>query len=238
MPSTDTTNWIATRSGVFVIELIYLIALWTLALLYFVHVIHPRHSIGNMPVAVIWYGALGGVLISLVGVFEHPFDWNAGYVQWHWARPVVGASLAVVSVLILQAGIISVGADPHKPGSSSALYFVVGFVVGYREETFRELIKRFADVLLRPGTSGDVGRPAIASVTPSSGPAAGGTSVTIDGSGFVRVRQVMFGDAAAIGVSVDSHTRIRATTPPSVTGVTSVTIKTKSGSASADYTYI
>jgi hypothetical protein len=61
-------------------------------------------------------------------------------------------------VLMLQAGIVSVGSDPHHPGSSLALYYIVAFVIGYRAQTFRELIKRLFRVVrevlagLQPGS--------------------------------------------------------------------------------------
>jgi len=230
-------GWAVSRGGIFVIVLLYLLALWVVAILYFTHTIHPRHTVGNMPVPVPWFCALGAVLISLVGIFEHPLGWNRGHAQWHWARPLVGASFAVVSVMILQAGIISIGSDPHKPGASSVLYYIVGFVVGYREETFRELIKRLVDVLLRPGlTNGDVA-PTIGSVTPPSGP--GGMPVTIDGSGFVKVLAVKFGDEDATAVTTESPTRIKATPPPPPTGggTVSVSVTTKAGTATGDFTY-
>jgi hypothetical protein len=230
-------GWWLSRGGVFTVELLFLLALWVMAILYFAHTIHPRHTIGNMPTAVPWFGAVGGVLISLVGVFEHSLDWNPHYALWHWGRPFVGATLAVISVLILQTGILSVGADPHSAGASVALYYIVGFVVGYREETFRELIKRLVDVLLSPGQTAPDPAPTIASITPPSGPA--GTPVTIDGSGFVKVLSLKFGDQDAQNVTTESDTRIKATVPPGpAAGTTvSVVVTTKGGTATADYTY-
>jgi hypothetical protein len=231
-------GWAVSRGGIFVAEVIYVLGLWLIAILYFAHTIHPRHTIGNMPTAVPWFGALGAVLISLVGVFEHSLDWNPRMAQWHWARPLVGASFAVVSVLILQAGIVSIGSDPHNPGASLALYYIVGFVVGYREETFRELIKRLVDVLLNPGPAASDAAPTISSVSPAVGPAGTGTDVTIDGSGFVKVSAVKFGSQNATAVTTESPTRIKATAPPtSQAGMVSVLVTTKAGTATADFTY-
>jgi hypothetical protein len=110
------------RGGVFTVELVYLLALWVLAVLYLTDAIHPRHAVGNMPVPVVWFGAMGAVLISLVGIFEHVSDWDRHYALWHWGRPFVGASFGVISVMIIQAGIVSVGSDPHQDNKSSALF--------------------------------------------------------------------------------------------------------------------
>jgi len=35
--------------------------------------------LGPLPVGVIWFGALGAVLISLTGIFEHHIDWDPTY---------------------------------------------------------------------------------------------------------------------------------------------------------------
>jgi hypothetical protein len=55
--------------------------------------------------------------------------------------------------------------------------------------------------------------PAISSISPSSGPPAGGTSVTITGSGFTGATKVSFGGVAATSFSVVSDTQITAVSP-------------------------
>jgi hypothetical protein len=57
------------------------------------------------------------------------------------------------------------GTDQQDPWSLVP-YYVLAFVVGYREQTFRDLIKRVADTLLGPGIRG-VRPPAAASANPS-----------------------------------------------------------------------
>ncbi len=182
------------RSGVFSIQLFYLAALITVAALYFTEVITPRHFIGSVPVAVPWFGALGAVLISLTGVFEHTADWLPSYKFWHWSRPLVGAVVGVVSVLIFQAGILAVGESVNPRGNESAknlLYYLIAFLVGYREAAFREMIKRLGDVILVPaGTTGGI--PTITSIEPKDVPAATGGKVTIIGTGLSRIQSVKF----------------------------------------------
>jgi IPT/TIG domain len=72
--------------------------------------------------------------------------------------------------------------------------------------------------------------PAITSISPSSGPAAGGTAVTIQGTGFTGATAVLFGGAAATGVSVEGDTVIVATSPPG-TGAVNVGVTTPSGTS-------
>jgi hypothetical protein len=55
--------------------------------------------------------------------------------------------------------------------------------------------------------------PAITAISPSSGPPAGGTSVTITGSGFTAATKVAFGGVAATSFNVVSDTQIAAVSP-------------------------
>src|SRR6185503_18517008 len=55
--------------------------------------------------------------------------------------------------------------------------------------------------------------PAVNTVSPASGPAAGGTSVTITGTSFANGATVTFGGSAATNVNVAGSTSITATTP-------------------------
>jgi hypothetical protein len=112
-------------------------------------------------------------------------------------------------------------------GSKNILYYVVAFAIGYREETFRTLIKRVLDVLLAPGTTNGV-QPAILSINPSSGPSAGGTRVAITGAGLSTAKAVKFGPASATDFTIDSDHHVTATTPQvTATGPVNVTVQLK-----------
>jgi uncharacterized repeat protein (TIGR03803 family) len=71
--------------------------------------------------------------------------------------------------------------------------------------------------------------PTISSVSPNSGPVAGGTSVTITGSHYIAVSAVKFGTTAAATFSVDNDTQITATTPAHAAGAAGVSVTTPSG---------
>ncbi|MGB8385877.1 MAG: hypothetical protein WCG47_32340 [Dermatophilaceae bacterium] len=111
-----------------------------------------------LPLWVPFGGALGGATISLVGVVIHANDWDGpGYAFWHLARPLLGlisGSIAVLILLFVLKGIatdIIPDASREYSDGGIAVLFTLAFVVGYREETFRELVKRVADVILGPG---------------------------------------------------------------------------------------
>jgi phospholipase C len=75
-------------------------------------------------------------------------------------------------------------------------------------------------------------RPVITSVSPSSGPAAGGENVTITGTGFKGVTGLQFGSFGAGGFSVESPTSISVPSPASTAGPAHVTVTTPNGTSS------
>ena len=226
------------RTSIFVVQIGWIIVLGALAAVFFIQrsCIPFGDSLGSVPLAVVWFGALGAVLISLTGIVEHAHDWDASYALWHLSRPVVGASLAVVGVLILQAGVLAAGSTPTNPPeiSKNLLYYLVAFLVGYREETFRELIKRLVDLVFAPATVRVA--PTITSLAPSTAAAAGGVPVVVSGSGFTGTIAVMFGSKAA-PFHVDSDGQITAQLPAGTAGQVIVTVKGKTGAATAPFQY-
>ncbi|MHB1853433.1 MAG: IPT/TIG domain-containing protein [Acidimicrobiales bacterium] len=78
--------------------------------------------------------------------------------------------------------------------------------------------------------------PQVALVTPSQGPAAGGTSVTITGSNFLGTQQVFFGGSPAASFTVVSATEVTATAPPGTPGFVDVSVETALGASSAQGT--
>lgn len=73
--------------------------------------------------------------------------------------------------------------------------------------------------------------PTVTKVAPVKGPKAGGTSVTITGTGFSNPATVHFGPNAAGGVTVNSATSITAVSPAGSKGVVDVTVTTSAGTS-------
>jgi hypothetical protein len=71
--------------------------------------------------------------------------------------------------------------------------------------------------------------PNVSSVTPNSGTTAGGTSVTISGSGFTTGATLMIGGVPGTNVIVTNSTTITATTPAHAAGAVSVTVTNTNG---------
>jgi hypothetical protein len=73
-------------------------------------------------------------------------------------------------------------------------------------------------------------RPVVRTIKPTQGTTKGGTSVTVIGIGLTGATQVLFGDAPAINVSVQSDTVVAAVTPAG-SGTVPVTVTTGAGTS-------
>ena len=82
--------------------------------------------------------------------------------------------------------------------------------------------------------------PTVSGVSPTSGTTAGGTPVTITGTGFLAGATVSLGGTAATGVTVVSSTSIRAIAPAHAAGGVNVVVTntdSQSGTLPSGYTY-
>jgi IPT/TIG domain-containing protein len=244
------------RGGVFFLQLLYLAALGALAGMYFSDVLIHRTVLGTLPIAVPWWGALGAVMLSLTGVFENRRNWLKSYAYWHISRPFVGVAFASFAVLAFQAGVLAVGSNTNpSPGSTTAatavtnpkylFYYLVAFIVGYREETARALVKRVGDVIIGPGaatttTPGSTdtttaSAPSITNLEPATGPA--DTSVTVTGTGMSQVDGVTVA-GAEVAFKAPSDTMLTFTIPGNGGGAVPVILALKDGTTlTTEFTY-
>jgi hypothetical protein len=102
-----------------------------------------------------------------------------------------------------------------------------------------------------PGGTGQSGtlytyiapKPTVTGLSPNSGPTAGGTVVTITGTGFTGASAVSFGSIPAANFTVNSDTSITATAPPGLARTIEVTVTTLGSTSvsvpitAGDYTY-
>ena len=87
-----------------------------------------------------------------------------------------------------------------------------------------------------------VAAPTITSISPTSGPTAGSTSVVITGTNLLAATAVKFGSTNATGYTVNSATQITATSPATSASTVDITVTTAGGtsatSASDQFTYV
>ena len=96
--------------------------------------------------------------------------------------------------------------------------------------------------ILPKSSGGSTGNPAptVSSVSPTSGATAGGTSITITGTGFLANATVLVGGTAASSVAVVNSTTITALTPAHTAGTVDVVVTntdTQTGTKTGAFTY-
>ena len=171
--------------------------------------------------------------------------------QWHWQRPTVavvspssGPAAGGTSVTITGAHFTH--ATAVEFGATAATSFVVDSATEITAispagtGTVRVTVSTRAGTSCSPAYFGYRPSPAVTGVSPSAGPAAGGTPVTITGSYFTNATAVDFGAAPATSFTVDSDSQITASAPAG-TGTVDVTVISLGGtsatSSSDEYTY-
>lgn len=133
-----------------------------------------------------WLGALGGVTISLKGIYDHgnPKDpWSNAFNLWHIGRPISGAIagliVAMLFILVFPTGTLS-----------NLVLYGVAFIFGTQDAAFFEFLSEFAARFVKPTKQGTVGV-RINAVSPvHAGP---GAILTIQGQGFEPEATVKIG---------------------------------------------
>jgi hypothetical protein len=74
-------------------------------------------------------------------------------------------------------------------------------------------------------------RPQVTAISPATGPTAGGTRVTVTGTGFSGVTGVTFAGEPGTDVTVLSSTSLQVTSPPHAAGVTHINVTATGGTS-------
>jgi hypothetical protein len=165
-----------------------------------------------------------GVAISIA---PQPFSYSSGGPAVSSVSPGSGPSEGGNTVTI--SGELLVGATGVRFGSKSAQSFTVvsasqitavapAGVTGTSVDI--SVTGPYGTSVSSAGSKYCYGAPAITSVQPAAGPAAGGNSVVITGVGLFGVSDVLFGDETAESVTFSSATEIRAVAPAGPEGTT------------------
>src|SRR5208283_3414903 len=80
-------------------------------------------------------------------------------------------------------------------------------------------------------TATPIPAPAVTGISPAAGPLAGGTPVTITGTGFTGATAVTFSATAAASYTINSATSITATSPAGPAGTVDITVTTAKGTS-------
>src|SRR5581483_9780447 len=106
-------NVVEARETIFALELLYLLILLSAAASYIEGVYTLPNNLGPLSLAVLWFDALGGRPHLLTGTVHTPTTGTADSPTGTSRGPLIGAGVAIVGVLIMQAGLAAVGTGPN-----------------------------------------------------------------------------------------------------------------------------
>ena len=145
----------------------------------------------------------GGTLVTVTGRGFTPT--TRAYFGWTPAR----------SIRVLSATRLQLIAPAHSVGVVNVrVHNLGGYAAGSSADRF---------------TYATPSKPTISAVAPTSGSTAGGTAVTVTGSGFTSTMTVYFGWTRARSVRVLSPTRLQVVTPPHAAGALHLRLHNASG---------
>jgi hypothetical protein len=175
-----------------------------------------------------WLGSLGGVIISLKGVYGNACDppWSNCYNLWHLGRPFSGAVTGLVTVLIFL--FITQGTGFNRP-----VVYLAAFILGTQEARFFTFLFEIGRIIVQvpPSLKPPAGL-RVTAVEPAVGPP--GTLVILAGQGLERNAVVKLGGMALDKPVVSPDGSSAAGTVPKLGGATravDVTVLNPSGSS-------
>ncbi len=108
------------------------------------------YPLEGMPFTVPWFGALGGVIASLEGIFLHNQNWEDKYKYWHMFSGIVGSAFGLFSYLFIIVVVKTSGASMGS-NHSSLIFPLAAFVLGFSQQDFPKLLRRATAVIFGPG---------------------------------------------------------------------------------------
>jgi hypothetical protein len=104
---------------------------------------------GVLPIA--WVGSLGALTANFSDIARRADRWNPHHATWFLVRPLTGAAFGAIGYLIYRAVVQVSVTNTNDLKKPAILGYVIAFTLGYREEMFRELLKRITDLLATVG---------------------------------------------------------------------------------------
>ena len=107
------------------------------------------YPLQNMPLSVLWFGALGGVMVSLYSIFVNR-DWRNPFNLWHAFSGIIGAIYGLISFLIIVV-LINSTTISNNFNKSSLAYDLIAFLLGFSQHAFQDLIKKITGLVFGAG---------------------------------------------------------------------------------------
>jgi H+/Cl- antiporter ClcA len=108
--------------------------------------------LGPLPIQIAWFGAVGGVVAGLGGVFFYNAAFDRSYDYWHYSRPFVAGVVGGIGCLLFYVAILVGSKNGVKPDVTT--FDALAFIFGFADESFRQLVAKLTRVLIGPGDTG------------------------------------------------------------------------------------
>jgi hypothetical protein len=214
------------RVGIFAYDLIVVLLLLVVGVIYVKNLAYFALPSDNMDISLraMWFGALGGIVISLKGVYEHCChrgDWDDCFDLWHIGRPISGALTGLITLVLLLA--VNPNGTPSEP-----VVYAIAFIFGTQERRFFNFLFEVAALVVRVPNEDQKAGLKGTDIQPSEGRE--GTLVLISGHGFAQGATVMIGTNPLANVVVARDgTSIVGNAPAGRPGAVDVTIANPTG---------
>jgi hypothetical protein len=204
------------RTKIFIYDVVVIAVLLAIGVLYFKRPdwfdIGGEHASVNLSIHCIWFGALGGIIISLKGVYDHAsggVPWKDDFNLWHIGRPVSGGIAGLMTFLLLQLASSNIPSEP--------VAYAAAFIFGTQERRFFGLLSEVARLIVQVPSETTQRPLTLASIAPNQGTA--GTPIKIVGAGFDPKATATLGGAAIGNLEVKDATSITGLAPAKPAGV-------------------
>jgi hypothetical protein len=198
-------------------------------------------TLGNPSYAAAVIVRTGDTPVTFTWTQEQPFLTNTPPPTVTSISPTTGSQSGGTSVLIT--GTNLTGATAVDFGTVASTHIVVNSATQITATSPAEAAGTVGVTATTPGgTSAQsaadqftyASAPTVTAISPTFGPIAGGTSVTITGTNFTGATSVLFGTTAATNVTVVSSTQVTATSPALAAGAQNVHVVTPFGTSATN----
>lgn len=102
----------------------------------------------RVPLMVAWFGALGGVVDSLQGIFLHNRHWDPSYNIWHIFSGTIGIAYGFAAYLFLL--VVVKSAVPSSSGGTGPVFALAAFALGYGQSQFHTMMQQVYSIIFQP----------------------------------------------------------------------------------------
>lgn len=189
----------SSRTAIFIYDLALLAILLMIGAVRLAKIITLPSDPYALAIESMWFGALGGVIISLKGVYDHADSakgWDRSFDLWHIGRPFSGAIAGMMTVVLLSA----VNTNSHH--LTRPVVYAAAFIFGTQERRFFHFLYEVARLIVQVPEEVKNKGLRLTDILPAEGPP--GRLVLVTGQGLTPDVKLKLGAAVAEKLTVSA----------------------------------